>query len=83
MRHHIRLYATQETADHLAFIDERVFSTVEGLKRYIATLPPGDSLLIERIGDQSPESPFFRAMHELRALCEERQLKFAERHYDP
>src|SRR3954462_8703681 len=82
-RHVLQLARTQDTAQHIALLDGHVFATVDGLRRYIAALPDGISIIYDPFFDHAPDNPFYAATHDLIALCDRKKIKFSQRHYEP
>jgi hypothetical protein len=82
-RHVLQLARTQDTAQHIALLDGHVFATVDGLRRYIAALPDGISIIYDPFFDHAPDNPFYAATHDLFALCDQKKIRFSQRHYEP
>jgi hypothetical protein len=80
--HFLRLAAIQETGQHVAIMDERIFATVDGLKQYIRSLRGGDMVLYSDFDDPSPENPFRSAARDISKTCEEKNLQFSKIIYD-
>jgi len=82
VRHRLTLAATQENKQHVALIDERVFTTPEGLKRYLRSLQQGDQIIFSRFRDSAEDNPFVSTLQSIRQLCEEKHITFSEIIYD-
>jgi hypothetical protein len=82
-RHVLQLARTQDTAQHIALLDGCVFATVDGLRRYIATLPDGIAIIYDPFFDHAPDNPFYSATHDLIALCDQKKIRFSQRHHEP
>jgi hypothetical protein len=76
--HSLVVYRVEDTGGYIALVDSRAFATLEGLKRYIEKLPAGDRVSWMWFGDSSPANSFLHGFKEIRALCEEKGIKFVQ-----
>jgi hypothetical protein len=76
-KYQIRLARAEESGQAIALIGNRAFVSVDGLKRYIQTLPSASQIYL-RLSDQKfpGGNAFVDSLHDIEKLCAERNIKF-------